>query len=138
MTKLFFNRQNDLKNLIPMGLAILLLVLKLIDISNIIGSAWNTRLMSIGFLILAFILGKTMVFRNYFGWSNRDLTIRINSFSGTNIKFNKIKETILEKKTLTLKSFDGTQDLFNLSDVVEDDIERIRKILLKYTVTNNG
>ena len=136
MTKFFFNRENDWKNLVPMGLAVILIILRFIDISSFIGRELNSSLASIGLLILALLLGKTMVFRNYLGWSNQGMTIRVDSFTGFKIKFNEIKTVVVENKMLILNNFDDTQEVFDLTKVEEGDIGRIHKIIQQHITEN--
>lgn len=62
---------------------------------------------SCGFLLQALYFSRMFWFKNYIQWNKKGAVIRINSFTGKSLRFDKIKATKLNEKEMILTKTDG-------------------------------
>ena len=72
---------------------------EMIDFTN---PKFNKHISSIGFLIPTIYFSKMFWYKNYVQWNKKGIEIRIKSFLGKTLKFDKIKVTELNENRLTI------------------------------------
>ncbi len=89
-----------------------------------------------GFLLQALFWSKLFWFRNTVQWNKRGAVIRIKSFFGKSFRFDQIKATELNDKTMTITKENGTELTFDLNEFEESDTQKLNDIMIKNTVVN--
>lgn len=96
----------------------------------------NSVLRSFGLILLIVYLSRIFWYKNYVQWNKKGIVIRIKSLFGKTIRFDKIKLTELQDKTLTITKVDGTKTIIDLVGVLDKDIQKLNKILVQNTISN--
>ena len=91
---------------------------------------------SFGFLLQALFFSKLFWFKNFVQWNNLGAFIRIDSFFGKSLNFKKIKTTELNEKKLKIIKNNGKIVIFNLNEIMESDIQKLKEIIMKNTIAN--
>ena len=90
----------------------------------------------IGFLLQAIYWSKLFWFKNTVQWNKKGAVIRINSFMGKSLSFDQIKKTELNEKKLIISKNGGEIVTFDLTKIVESDIQKLNEIITKNTIAN--
>ena len=90
----------------------------------------------IGFLLQAIYWSKLFWFKNTVQWNKKGAVIRINSFMGKSLSFDQIKKTELNEKKLIITKNGGEIVTFDLTEIVESDIQKLNEIITKNTIAN--
>ncbi len=67
----------------------------------------------------------------------KESLFELNHFIGKSFRFDEIKATELNEKTLSLTKNTGEKITFNLNEFLNDDIQILNEIISKNTTTNN-
>ncbi|WP_256260044.1 hypothetical protein [Winogradskyella luteola] len=92
---------------------------------------------ALGYVIVFGFSTQMFWYKNYVQWNSRGMLIRIKSFLGKNIKFKEITSSELINKKLILKTVYGNSIEFDLSEIVESDLEKLYEIIRKNTIAEN-
>ena len=92
---------------------------------------------SIGFFLQALYFSKLFWYKNTVQWNDKGIVIRIKSLLGKSLRFNEIKATELNGKTLTLTKTDGNTITLDLNEFSESDTQKLNEIMIKNTIANN-
>jgi hypothetical protein len=92
---------------------------------------------AIGFFLQALYFSKLFLHKNTVQWNNKGIVLRIESFLGNALRFDQIKSTELNGKTLTLTNFDGEKITLNLNDFSESDAHKLNEIFVKNTIAKH-
>jgi len=90
----------------------------------------------IGFLLQAIYWSKLFWFKNTVQWNKKGAVIRINSFMGKSLSFDQIKKTELNENKLIITKNGGEIVTFDLTEIVESDIQKLNEIITKNTIAN--
>lgn len=71
--------------------------------------------------------------KNYVQWNKANMMIRINSWTGNNIRFNTIETTQLIDKKLIITKNKGDKVTFDMTQIQEADTQKLLDIILKNT-----
>ena len=86
---------------------------------------------SFGFLLEALFFSKLFWFKNFVQWNNLRAFIRIDSFWGKSLSFNKIKTTELNEKKLKIIKTNGKTVIFHLNEIMESGIKKLKERIYK-------
>ena len=89
-----------------------------------------------GFLLQAIYWSKLFWYKNTVQWNKKGAVIRINSFMGKSLSFDKIKQTELNQNKLTITKIDGEIVTFDLNEIAESDTKKLNEIIIKNTIAN--
>jgi len=89
-----------------------------------------------GYLILVIYLSKAFWFRNTVQWNKKGMLIRIKSFLGKSIRFDKIKNTELVVDTLEITKTDGEKIKIDVTGIVASDVQKLKEIVIKNSEAN--
>ena len=137
MKNIYFNKISSWKNgilIIPSIICYLIGTFELFSELNIV---WNKRITALGSIFMVLFFLKMVVGRYYVGWNKVGITIRIKSFLGKSFNFKDVKSTDFQNGILTVVKKDGKKIELDLSEIEENDVERITEIILENTITNN-
>jgi len=98
--------------------------------------AWNKRIFTLGSILMVVFFARMVIGKYYVGWNKVGITIRIKFFLGKYFNFKDVKSTDLQNGILTVVKKDGNKIEFDLSEIEENDFERITEILIENTVSN--
>ena len=138
MKKIYFNNISSWKNgilIIPSIICYLIGTFELFSELNIV---WNKRITALGSIFMVLFFLKMEVGRYYVGWNKVGITIRIKSFLGKSFNFKDVKSTDFQNGILTVVKKDGKKKELDLSEIEENDVERITEIIIENTIANNG
>ncbi len=89
--------------------------------------------MGIGFLLQVTYFSKMFWYKNYVQWNNKGAVVKIDTFFfGKTLKFSEIQVTKLIDKKLIVTKFNGQKITFDLKNIVEEDREKLNKIITQY------
>ncbi|WP_282068282.1 hypothetical protein [Olleya namhaensis] len=71
--------------------------------------------------------------KNYVQWNKVNMMIRINSWTGNNIRFNTIETPQLIDKKLIITKANGDKVTFDMTKIQEADTQKLLDIILKNT-----
>lgn len=71
--------------------------------------------------------------KNYVQWNKTNMIIRIDSWTGNNIRFNTIETTQLIDKKLIITKDNGDKVTFDMTQIQEADTQKLLDIILKNT-----
>ena len=97
----------------------------------------NKRISGIGFLLQALFFSRMFWYKNCMQWNKKGAVIRINSFMGKSLSFDKIKKTELNEKKLTITKINEKKIAFDLNEIAESDAQKLNEIIVKNTIANN-
>lgn len=89
-----------------------------------------------GFLLQAIYWSKLFWFKNTVQWNKKGAVIRINSFMGKSLNFDKIKKTELNENKLIITKIGGETVTFDLNEIAESDAQKLNEIIVKNTIAN--
>ena len=89
-----------------------------------------------GFLLQAIYWSKLFWYKNTVQWNKKGAVIRINSFMGKSLSFDKIKQTELNQNKLIITKIDGEIVIFDLNEIAESDTKKLNEIIIKNTIAN--
>jgi hypothetical protein len=138
MKKIYFNNISSWKNgilIIPSIICYLIGTFELFSELNIV---WNKRITALGSIFMVLFFLKMVVGSYYVGWNKVGITIRIKSFLGKSFNFKDVKSTDFQNGILTVVKKDGKKIELDLSEIEENDVERITEIIIENTIANNG
>ncbi|WP_163710812.1 hypothetical protein [Mangrovibacterium lignilyticum] len=107
------------KNVLLIVLAIAMLTSGSLDLIPMKYGEWNTRLIGIGILVLAFFYLK-LFRRNYIGYTSKRMFISIGKLSRKSIWFNQIEHIKIENGLLQIDLQDGEQLVLDLDEADPD------------------
>lgn len=90
----------------------------------------------IGFLLLTIYFSRMFWYKNYVQWNYKGIHIKIKSFIGKSISFEKIKENHFNKETITITKTNGKKITINLEGISKSDTEKLNKIITENMITN--
>ena len=97
---------------------------------------WNRRIFAFGSILMAVFFARMVFGKYYVGWNKVGITIRIKSFLGKSFNFKDVKSTDFQNGILTVVKRDGKKIELDLSEIEENDVERITEIIIENTVAN--
>ena len=89
-----------------------------------------------GYLFQSLYFSKLFWYKNTVQWNDKGIVIRIKSFFGKTLRFNEIKATELNEKTLTLTKTDGRKITLDLNEFSDSDTQKLNEIMIKNTIAN--
>lgn len=92
---------------------------------------------SSGFFLQAIYWSKLFWFKNTVQWNKKGALIRINSFFGKSLIFDRVKGTELNGKVMIITKKDGTKLKIDLNEFQESDSQKLNEIMIKNTIANN-
>lgn len=138
MKRLRFNRYNDWMNISLIVLAILGVFSGIFEFFGETKTEWNKVMSKIGSIALVLYFARQLFGKNYVGWNNVGITIKINSYLGKSFNFKDVKSTSLENGVLSIILRTGKNNEFNVDQIENSDIKKLTKIITENTVANNG
>jgi hypothetical protein len=136
MKRIRFNKFNDWKNGVLLILTIICMFSGTFEIFGETKTEWNKVLAIIGYLGMVIYFGRMSFGKYYVGWNKVGITIRIRSFLGKSFNFKDVKSTDLQNGILTVVKKNGKKIELDLSEIEENDVEKITEILIENTVAN--
>ena len=137
MKKIHFDNLN--KSWFLMTILILSIIFLLFGIFELIpfeNPEINQNIRAVGFLLQTIYFSRMFWFKNYIQWNKKGAIIRINSFLGKSLSFDKIKKTELKENKLIITKNGGEIVTFDLNEIVENDTKKLNKIIVKNTIAN--
>ncbi len=141
MKKIHFGNLNKKGRwlLLPLILIGLFLIINgAFDFIELANPKMTKYLNAIGYLIVFGFSTQMFWYQNFVQWNNRGILIRIKSFFGKNIKFKEIKSSELNDKKLIITETYGNKIEFDLSHIIESDVEKLMDIINKNTIANTA
>lgn len=89
-----------------------------------------------GYLLQSLYFSKLFWYKNTVQWNDKGIVIKIKSFFGKSLRFDEIKATELNKKTLILTKTDERKITIDLSEFLDSDTQKLNEIMIKNTITN--
>jgi uncharacterized RDD family membrane protein YckC len=96
----------------------------------------NQNIRAVGFLLQTIYFSRMFWFKNYIQWNKKGAILRINSFLGKSLSFDKIKKTELKENKLIITKNGGEIVTFDLNEIAENDTKKLNKIIVKNTIAN--
>ena len=137
MKKIHFDNLN--KSWFLMTILILSIIFLLFGIFELIpfeNPEINQNIRAVGFLLQTIYFSRMFWFKNYIQWNKKGAIIRINSFLGKSLSFDKIKKTELKENKLIITKNGGEIVTFDLNEIAENDTKKLNKIIVKNTIAN--
>lgn len=91
-----------------------------------------------GFFLQAIFFSKLFWYKNTVQWNDKGIIIRIKSFFGKSLKFDKIKAIELNEKKLIVTKIDGQKVLIDLKEIPDSDTKKLNDIMVENTIANHG
>ncbi|MBS9767446.1 MAG: hypothetical protein KGV44_07890 [Flavobacteriaceae bacterium] len=132
MKRIHFDNLN--KNLFLIAIIILSIICLIIGLLQLIPNnpELNRMIMAIGFLLQLIFYSRMFWYKNYMQWNKKGAVLKINSFFGKTLNFSEIQTTNLIDKKLIITKFNGQKTTFDLENIVEEDREKLNKIINRY------
>jgi hypothetical protein len=89
-----------------------------------------------GYLLQSLYFSKLFWYKNTVQWNDKGIVIRIKSFFGKSLRFDEIKATELNEKTLILTKTDERKITVDLSEFSDSDTQKLNEIMIKNTIAN--
>ena len=137
MKRIRFNKYNDWKNKTLMFVAVICFFLGIVGFLGGNKAQWYKILQMIGYVAMIIFFARMFYGKYYVGWNKVGITIRIKSFLGKSFNFKDVKSTDLQNGILTVVKKNGKKIELDLSEIEENDVERITEILSENTIANN-
>lgn len=137
MKKIHFDNLN--KSWFLMTILILSIIFLLFGIFELIpfeNPEINQNIRAVGFLLQTIYFSRMFWFKNYIQWNKKGAILRINSFLGKSLSFDKIKKTELKENKLIITKNGGEIVTFDLNEIAENDTKKLNKIIVKNTIAN--
>ena len=137
MRKIHFeNIGGNWKVLAFMILALACIIMGEFEMIDFTNPKFNKYISSIGFLILTIYFSKMIWYKNYVQWNKKGIVIRIKSFLGKTLKFDKIKSTELNENRLIIIKTDGNKVQIDLTEIEKSDTQKLNEIILKNSIAS--
>lgn len=117
-------------------LSILCLLVGIFELIPFENPTINKGITGIGFLLQALFFSRMFWFKNYVQWNKKGAIIKINAWIGKSLRFEEISTTELIGKKLVITKNNGNTVTFDLTEIVESDIQKLKKIFLTNTIAN--
>ncbi|PQJ18718.1 hypothetical protein [Tenacibaculum sp. SG-28] len=137
MKRVYFNHISSLKNAVLIISSFICLLIGTFELFSEPNIMWNKRISTLGSILTVVFFARMVFGKYYVGWNKVGITIRINSFMGKTFNFKDIKSTVLENGILTVVKKDEEKIELDLSEIEENDVEKITEILIENTIANN-
>lgn len=139
MKRIHFDNLN--KNWFLITILVLSIVFLLVGIFEFIpfeNPKINKGISGIGFLLQGLFFSRMFWYQNYMQWNKKGAVIRINSFFGKSLRFDQIRMTELDGKTLKITKTNGEIVIFNLNEIAESDTQKLNEIIVKNIIANKA
>ena len=139
MKRIHFDNLN--KNWFLITILVLSIVFLLVGIFEFIpfeNPKINKGISGIGFLLQGLFFSRMFWYKNYMQWNKKGAVIRINSFFGKSLRFDQIRMTELDGKTLKITKTNGEIVIFNLNEIAESDTQKLNEIIVKNIIANKA
>ncbi|MCF6280200.1 MAG: hypothetical protein L3J14_07620 [Flavobacteriaceae bacterium] len=131
MKRIHFDNMKDKKMIAILAISITCLLLVLFfEFKN---PKIYKYLSVLGFSLQVIYLSKMFWYKNYVQWNKKGMNIRIKYFVGKSIRFNEVKTTILDDKTLTITKKDRSKIHIDLSNIEHEDVNKLNEIIKNYS-----
>ena len=137
MKRIYFNHISSWKNGVLIISSIICSLIGTFELFSEPNIVWNKRIFALGSILMVIFFARMVIGKYYVGWNKIGITIRIKSFLGKSFNFKDVKSTDLQNGILTVVKKDGKKIELDLSEIQENDVERITEILIENTVANN-
>lgn len=136
MEKIYFENKINPKLKFLIILSIPFLIIGPLDLIHFNDPRINKYFSVIGFLLMTIFFSRMFWFKNYVQWNYKGIHIKIKSFIGKSINFEKIKGNHLNKEILTITKTDGKKIRIDLEGIAENDSEKLNNIITENTIVN--
>jgi hypothetical protein len=137
MKRIYFNHISSWKNGVLIISSIICSLIGTFELFSEPNIVWNKRIFALGSILMVIFFARMVIGKYYVGWNKIGITIRIKSFLGKSFNFKDVKSNDLQNGILTVVKKDGKKIELDLSEIQENDVERITEILIENTVANN-
>ncbi len=134
----FDNIGGNWKMLILIVLSLIFILAGAFEVFEFENPNMNKYISGIGFFMQVIYWSKMFWYKNYVQWNKKGIVIRIKSVLGKSLRFDEIRTTELNEKTLTITKFSGKKIQIDLNQITEADSQRLNKILVENTIANNN
>gem|GEM_PF-2504218 len=123
-------RRKSIIWLISMLAATLFIVLNLFEVFSFLDPRLLKGLMLASYLIVFSHSFRPFFYRNHVQWNKRSITIRVNSFLGTNFGFSDVKTIDYSEDVYTVYTYNGrSPKIINLKGIEQGSKERLLEVL---------
>lgn len=129
MQKIYFQ---NLSGNWSLGLLLVSALIILLTGYGVIFSYENKWLIILGFLALMVYQSQMFWFKNYIGYNKIGIVIKTNYIKGKKLKFNEIKNLVIDAGVLKIKSRNKTIEV-KFKDILDTDINKLLEILTEYS-----
>ena len=136
MKKVHFNNISSWKNGILIITSIICFLIGTFELFSEPNTAWNKRISILSTILMMLFFARMFYGKYYVGWNKVGITIRIKSFLGKSFNFKDVKSTDLQNGIHTVVKKNGKKIELDLSEIEENDVERITEILSENTIAN--
>ena len=131
----FDNTKNPIWNAVLI-ISLIFIIIGTFEIFEFQNPKTNKIITVTGFLLQVIFYSRFLYHKHYFQWNKKGTYIRINSWVGKSINFNKIKSTELNDQYLVITKKNGSKVNIDLTNIEKSDAQKLNKIIVSNSVDN--
>ena len=138
MKKIYFDKANSWFNGILIISALICIFIGIWKISEISDSGWVKMINLLGYTLLLIVTGKMYLWKYYINWNRRGMILRFKTLVPKTVAYHEIGHIDVNNEFLTIRKKNGNRLKFDIKEIRETDVWKLKSILTKHTVANNG